>query len=176
MEIVFKSPAQPEKRLLHDALADNRSETLAALLSAICDTIFTTNLLPNKLLLSSLKALEILENLFRLELTGFDFNWIFTTKEQRIIQDASDGLYAEDDIEGAFYKHGGYDGIIALILYFRKSQQIKKHWAAMIAGFRGWFVKRVAKMLSRHVVEWIPEFLSARGLFYVLQIFSSLTS
>jgi hypothetical protein len=170
MEVVFKSPAQPEKRLLHDALADNRSETLAALLSAICDAIFTTTFLPNKLLLSSLEALEILEPRFRVELTNIDFNWSFTPKEQYIIQDASDGLYAEDDIEGAFYNHGGYNGIIALILYFRESQKIQKHWAAIIEGFRRWFVKRVAEMLSTEIVEWIPEFLSARGMFYILQI------
>jgi len=30
----------------------------------------------------------------------------------------------ENDIEGAFYEHGGYPGIIALILFFRKSRKI----------------------------------------------------
>jgi hypothetical protein len=165
MEVVFKSPTQPD-RLLHDALAKNHSETLSALLSAICDTIYTTSFLPNKLLLSSLVALQTQESCFRLTLTNIDFDWDFTLKEQCIIQDASEGLYTEDDIEGAFYKHGDYHGIIALILFFRKSGKIQKSWAAIIEGFRGWLVKRAVKMLSREILEWIPEFLSKRRMLY----------
>ena len=167
MEIVFKSPTHPE-RLLHDALADNRSETLSALLCAICDTLYTTSF-PKKLVLSSLEALETQESRFRLALTDIDFNWSFSPKEQYIIQDASDGLYVSDDIEGVFYKHGGYNGIIALILYYRESENLQR-WPAIMEGCRGWLVKRVVKMISRQIVEWIPQFLSARGMFYILQI------
>jgi hypothetical protein len=169
MEIVFKSPAEPE-RLLQYAPAEYSSEALSALLSAVCDTIYTTSLLPNKLLLSSLDALETQESLFRLVLTDIDFNWKLTAKEQYIIQDASDGLYAESDIEGAFYKHGGYNGIIALILFFRKSQTIQRNWAAIIEGFQEWLVKHVVKMLDRQIIEWVSKFLSARGVLYILQI------
>jgi hypothetical protein len=84
MEIVFRSPAQPD-RFLHDALANNRWETLSALLSAICDMVFTTSLLGSNLLRTSLTALEIQESLFREALTSIDFIWYFTLKEQYVI-------------------------------------------------------------------------------------------
>jgi hypothetical protein len=169
MEIVFKSPTQSE-RFLHDALAENPSETLSALLCAVCDTIYTTSFLPKKLLLSSLEALVTQESRFRMALTNIEFNWSFTPKELYILQDASDGLYAEDDIEGAFYKHGGYDGIIALILFFRKSGKVQKQWAAIAKEFRGWLAKRVTEMLSCDIVEWIPQFLSTQSTYCILQI------
>ncbi|CZS92454.1 uncharacterized protein RAG0_03007 [Rhynchosporium agropyri] len=166
MDIIFRSPAQPEKRLLHDALIENRSGTLSALLSAICDAIFTTSFLPHSLVISSIKAIDTLQAQFRLQLENVDFHWSFTPKEQCVIQDASDGLYTEDDIEGVFYKHGGYNGIIALVLYFRASQKIEKQWATIFQGFQAWFVRRVAKMVSKEILEWIPKFLSARGPMY----------
>ena len=48
-----------------------------------------------------------------------NFDWDFRKKEKLIIQDASAGLYKENDIEGIFSKHGGLSGIAALIIYFR---------------------------------------------------------
>jgi len=158
MEVVSKSPTQPD-RLLHDALAEDHSETLSA----------TTSSLPNKLLSKSLAAFQTQESLFRLTLTNIDFNWTFTLKELCIIQDASEGLYMENDIEGAFYEHGGYPGIIALILFFRKSGKIQRSWAAIIEEFRGRLVKRVVKMLNREILEWIPEFLSAPLMLYIFR-------
>ncbi|RDL31542.1 Uncharacterized protein BP5553_09751 [Venustampulla echinocandica] len=164
MEIVFQSPAQPERLLLHDALAKNGSETLSALLSAIYDLIFATNLLSVQSFSSSLEAIKVQESLFRVTLTNIEFNWKFTQKERYIIQDAaSDGLYSEDDIERAFYKHGGYNGVIALILFFRKSENIRKNWATIIEGFRAVLVNYATKMLSSEIVKWIPEFLSTLG-------------
>ncbi|KAH6670180.1 hypothetical protein B0J14DRAFT_114015 [Halenospora varia] len=155
MEIVFKSSTQPERLFLHDVLAKNSSD-------AVCDTISTTSLLPKKSHLSSFEALANQESLFRLALTNIKFEWSFTWKEQDIIQAASEELYAEDDIEGAFYQHGGYNGIIALILFFRKSQKIQKNWASIMGGSRALLVERVAQMLSRQIVEWIPKFLEER--------------
>jgi hypothetical protein len=166
MEIIFKSSGQTE-RLLHDALIENPSETISALLSAICDTIFTTTFLPKDSLLSSLEALATQLSRFDSALADVNFNGNFTQKEGKVIQAACEGLYRDDDIEGAFYKHGGYEGIIALILFFRKSEKIQKQWPAIAEGFRKWLVKRVAKMLCRDIVKWIPQFISTRSTFYI---------
>jgi hypothetical protein len=168
MEIIFKSSGKTD-RLLHDALIENRSETLSALLSAICDTIFTTTFLTKDSLLSSLEALATQLSRFKLALADVDvdFNRKFTQKEEKVIQAACEELYRDDDIEGAFYKHGGYEGIIALILFFRKSEKIQKQWPAITKGFREWLVKRVAKMLSKEIVQWIHQFISTRSTFYI---------
>jgi len=74
MEVISKSPTQPD-RLLHDALAEDHSETLSA----------TTSSLPKKLLSKSLAAFQTQESLFRLTLTNINFNWTFTLKELCII-------------------------------------------------------------------------------------------
>lgn len=170
MDIFFSSRTQLERLHLHDALAKNRSESLSALLSAVCDTIYTTPFLSQREFFSSLTALEFQENKFRLALNNINFNWTFTHKEQCIIQDASHGLYTGDDVEGAFYNHGGYSGIIALILFFRKTADIRKSWVAINVGCRRWLVNRVVTMLDRQIVEWIPKYLDVRSMFYTLQM------
>jgi hypothetical protein len=167
MEILIKSPAHPGKSL-HDALAENRSKTLSVLLSVICDTF-----LPSTPLSPSFKAIESLEAQFRQQLGNIDYKKTLTQKELRIVRDASNGLYAKNDIEGEFYKHGGYFGIIALILYFRGSEKIKRQWTSIVEEFRAWLVKHIVKMLSRETVEWIPTFLDVqRMLFYIMHIYS----
>jgi hypothetical protein len=127
MEIVFKSPAQPQSHLnLDDCLAQRPWETSWALLCAIRDATFATYLEKHRsLLLGYLKALQIQESLFRRVLGNLTVNWVPTAREEQIIQAAYHGFYP-DDIEGAFCKYGGLYRIIALIVVFRNTSSILK--------------------------------------------------
>jgi hypothetical protein len=162
MEIVFKAPTQPQSLLnLDDSLAQRPGDTLWALLYAIRDATFNTDLKEERpLLLDCFKALQV-ESLFRSVSKTLTYDWVPTPREQRIIQAACHGYYpdSQGDIEGAFSKHGGLYGIIALVIVFRYTDSILRPWNAIkIDAARRWLVTNVVQLFTCQKNQWIDHF------------------
>ena len=149
-----------------DAIS-NPLSTLQEVLSALCDTIYTTTLLSQNSLVSSLKALKLQESRFSQELLGEEFIFRLSKKEQLIIKDARrNNRYSENDIEHSFYLNGRDEGIVALILYFRKSEIIQKAWRTIHKDFRPWLIRRVVGMIDRKIMEGVVGNIEEEGTFY----------
>ena len=172
MEIAFRLCTQPG-RLWHldEALAKQPSETLSTLVKAIGEAIFAHKVGGStSLLLPMLRAIELQEHLFRQALENLDFKWELTLKEQWVMLHASGGRYEDGTLEANFYNHGGLEGILVLILFFRSCEDIQPQWNSIVKEYRPWFVGRVAKMLCRDIVEWVPQYFkeiqARRKLFF----------
>jgi len=116
-------------------------------------------LLPHISLLSSIDAIASQRAEFQKVLPGIKFSYKFSPKEKQVIGDASRELYSVDNIEGQFFHHGQYAGIISAVLFFRKSESIYKCWKERNPYFRPWLVKCAVSMVSKDIIDWIPVFL-----------------
>ena len=157
-----------ELGFLHNDSAPH-TYSLSASISVICDSIFKTGLLPKNALLSSIDPLEFQILQFRnvLPSAAANFDWDFRKKEKLIIQDASAGLYKENDIEGIFFKHGGLSGIAALIIYFR-TKALDRSFSKISREFHHWLVNSIVKMLEADTVQRLLLCVSEFGMFHEL--------
>jgi len=162
MEIFFKSLTGPQTLLnLDDVLAEKPWEALSDFLCIFRDLTLATNLKKEhrSFLLGAFQALQIQESLFRQVLKDLTIEWTPTPKEENIIQDACAGLYEVDDIEGAFGRHGGLHGIIALIMVFRASDLIITQWRAIEVEYaQQWLASNVSRLFKSQKNNWIDNF------------------
>ena len=165
MNVHFSRPGHCEELFdLNEALVFNRRETFSALLDAICDIIFTSPPLLTAPLSFNIHTLETADDQLCKAFEDISFRWKFSFKEERIIQTAYNGLYAESDIEHSFYKYGNFNGIIALILLSRSPQSKSISWIPLSEASKKWFVKRAIKKLPSDIVDWIPQYLHRRRM------------
>ena len=163
MEILFKSPTQPASLSnLDDILLRKPWETSATLLCAIRDVTFASCLAEEhrSLLLSSFKALQTQEALFRPAFRCFDSKWVPTTKEKDVIVLACHNRYSVNNIEGAFYEYGGIYGLVALAVVFRETDSIQREWAAIAdVAARQWLASNVSQLFSSRRNPWVEDWV-----------------
>lgn len=112
------------------------------------------------LFLSTLKAFEIQESLFRPSLSGFDSTWRPTPEEEHIIQDAWRGLYKDDDPENTFFRYGGFRGIVALVLAYKGTKSILSQLAVIeVKSVQELLVKNVVKLFTPEQDVWFDNFV-----------------
>jgi hypothetical protein len=167
MEILFKSPTQPLQTLtLSEAITESLPDTISSLITALRDTTlsFTSSISP--LFTCQLHCLRIQETFFRPAIQQFHPSATppLTSKEKKVIEACISAQYEEDDIEGAFYRHGGFAGIIALILVFRKTDAVQGEWTSItVEEGRKWLVGNVVLLAGEVFAGWILDFGVTRG-------------
>jgi len=162
MEIVFKSQIRP-KNLLHlnDVLAPDPLGTLSALVYTIRDATFAPCFTEEHRLFlrSHLQALQIQETLFRHVIKNLTVEWVPTSKQKAIIHTAYHG-YADNRIEGAFYKYGGLYGIVALLLVFKDTDSILTQFRAIeVEAAQQFLISNVSRLFRNQGNHWIHCFV-----------------
>jgi len=146
IEIVVRLQGTPDHIItLKEAFSKDGLQCAIALTTAICNSILPTPLLPLSLFSPSMNLLKTQEANFRQVLEKAKFPNL-SDKEKMVLEAAYDSRYDKDHLEGAFYNHGGYTGIIALILFMRTGR-IEKGWPMLPIGCHIWLIKWVVSTI-----------------------------
>jgi hypothetical protein len=173
MEILFKSPVQPQSLLnLDEAIALAPGETVSVLLCAIREATLNSYLenTHQLWLLTYLQALQLQESLFRPAFRKLTPKWIPTPKEKQIIETALLGYFPDNHIQGFFATHGKLYGITALVLAFNETESIHSKWLSIKDKVaQEWLVQNVSRLLKRRNNYWIRDF-KPTSMSFILEI------